>query len=139
MVSECRRALPGLLALCLAACAGATGKPATAGAETAKDIDAECRSLAVANGPGINPPRLLHGEQPGPPAGGPTSGYACVRVTITTSGDVVEPVLVKTDNEHFAQTFVRSLSDWKYEPATRGTARVPFHTVLVARFPTPAG
>jgi len=40
-----------------------------------------------------------------------------------------------TDNDEFARAFVRALGDWKYEPATRGTAKVPYHTVLTARFP----
>ena len=31
--------------------------------------------------------------------------------------------------------FVRALADWKYEPATRGTAKVPYHTVLFAKLP----
>jgi hypothetical protein len=133
MLHLLRRAILGLLTAGLAACAASTGGPTTAA--DAKGIDAECRSLAVGNSPGINPPRFLRGEQPGPPSGGATSGYACVRVTITTSGDVVEPMVVKTDNQEFAQAFVRALSGWKYEPATRGTARVPYHTLLVARFP----
>jgi len=27
------------------------------------------------------------------------------------------------------------LADWKYEPATRGTAKVPYHTALFAKLP----
>jgi hypothetical protein len=57
-------------------------------------------------------------------------------VTITESGSVVDPVVVKTDNQEFAQAFVRALSQWQYAPATRGTARVVYHTVLIARFPS---
>jgi hypothetical protein len=56
-------------------------------------------------------------------------------VTINESGDVVDPVVVKTDNQEFAQAFVHALSEWRYASATRGTARVSYHTVLFARFP----
>ena len=118
------------LALAATACAGGSAQPATAA-----DVDAMCRSYARGNNPDVHPPKLLSGEQPPPPAGGATSGYACVRVTINDSGHVVEPMVVKTDNQDFAQAFVRALGDWRYEPATRGTAKVPYHTVLTARFP----
>ena len=119
-----------LLAVALAAtaCAGGSAPPTTAA-----DVDAMCRSYARGNNPDVQPPKLVSSEQPPPPASG--NGYACVRVTINDSGHVVDPVVVKTDNQDFAQAFVRTLGDWRYEPATRGTAKVPYHTVLTARFP----
>ena len=86
----------------------------------------------------MHPPRLVRSDQPPPPADDADGGYVCVRVTINDSGTVVEPVVVKTDSPAFAQAFVRALADWRYEPATRGTAKVSYHTVLIARFP-PAG
>jgi hypothetical protein len=56
-------------------------------------------------------------------------------VTITESGSVIDPVTVQTDNQDFAKAFVASLPQWQYTPATRGSARVVYHTVLFARFP----
>jgi TonB family protein len=86
------------------------------------------------NNPDITPPRRVRGDQPAPPKDA-QSGFACVRVTITESGSVIDPVVVKTDNQEFAQAFVRALSQWQYSAATRGSARVVYHTVLIARFP----
>jgi hypothetical protein len=134
MPNENRRGLLLAVALCLGACAGAGNEPANPATRESHGVEDACRSYSMGNSPDIAPPRFLRGEQPAPPAGG-GSGYACVRVTITTSGSVVEPVVVKTDNEEFARAFVRALAEWKYEPATRGSARVPYKTVLVARFP----
>ncbi|HEV8630740.1 MAG TPA: energy transducer TonB [Thermoanaerobaculia bacterium] len=124
-----------MLGLGLGACAGATAGPAGQPATEGKGMDAVCRSYAKGNSPDIAPPRLLRGEQPQPPEGGPASGYVCVRATINPSGAVVDPVVVKTDNQEFARAFVRALGDWHYEPATRGSARVPFHTVIFAKYP----
>ena len=33
------------------------------------------------------------------------------------------------------QAFVRALSGWQYAPATRGSAKVVYHTVVLAHFP----
>ena len=118
------------LALATMACAGGATQP-----KTAAEVDSMCRSYARGNNPDVHPPKLLSGDQPPPPAGGASSGYACVRVTVNESGHVVDPMVVKTDNADFAQAFVRALADWRYEPARRGTAKVPYHTVLTARFP----
>jgi len=88
----------------------------------------------LSNNPDTTPPRLVRGDQPAPPKDA-QSGFACVRVTITESGSVIDPVIVQTDNQDFAKAFVGSLSQWQYTPATRGSARVVYHTVLIARFP----
>lgn len=135
MLNNKRRTLFLAAALCLGACARTTDRPHSSASQGSSGIDAVCRSYSLGNSPDIKPPRLVRGDQPQPPEGGPPSGYVCVRVTITESGTVVDPVVVKTDNQEFAQVFVRALSQWRYEPATRGTARVPYHTVLIARFP----
>ena len=118
-----------LLVLCCVACASSPRQAANPPSQ-----DATCRSYSLPNNPDVTPPRLLRGEQPPSPQGA-QSGYACVRVTITESGSVVDPVVVKTDNQEFAQAFVRSLAQWQYAPATRGSAKVVYHTVLIARFP----
>ena len=117
------------LVVCLAGCASSP-QPAA----DSKSQDAACRSYSLSNNPDITPPRLVRGDQPAPPKD-THSGYVCVRVTITESGSVIDPVVVKTDNQEFAQAFVRALSQWQYTPATRGSARVVYHTVLIARFP----
>ncbi|HEX4964137.1 MAG TPA: energy transducer TonB [Thermoanaerobaculia bacterium] len=118
-----------VLVVCLAGCASSS-QPAA----DAKSQDAICRSYAQSNNPDVTPPKWVRGDQPTPPKGA-QSGYACVRVTITESGSVVDPVVVKTDNQEFAQAFVRALSDWQYTPATRGSAKVVYHTVVLAHFP----
>ena len=118
-----------LLILCCVACASSPHQGASSVSQ-----DAACRSYSLPNNPDVTPPRLVRGEQP--PPQGAQSGYACIRVTITESGSVVDPVVVKTDNQEFAQAFVRSLAQWQYQPATRGSAKVVYHTVLIARFPS---
>ena len=118
-----------LLVLCFVASASSPHPAANPASQ-----DATCKSYSLPNNPDITPPRLVRGEQPPPPKDA-QSGFACVRVTITESGSVIDPVVVKTDNQEFAQAFVRSLSQWQYAPATRGSAKVVYHTVLIARFP----
>jgi hypothetical protein len=118
-----------VLVVCLAGCASSSHP-----APDSTSQDATCRSYSLANNPDVTPPRRIKGDQPAPPKDA-KSGYACVRVTITESGSVVDPVVVKTDNQEFAQAFVHLLSDWQYSPATRGSARVVYHSVLIARFP----
>ena len=117
------------IALGLAACSGIAKQP------TAGDMEAVCKSYSLPNNPDVIPPRLIHGGQSEVPASGPRSGYVCVRATISTSGTVLDPVVVRTDNQEFARAFLRALPDWRYEPATRGSARVPYHLTLFARFP----
>ena len=123
-------ALVAAITLCLVACSGVAKKP------TVGDMEAVCKSYQLPNNPDVNPPRLIHGEQPKFPASVPRSGFVCVRATISPSGTVIDPVVVRTDNQDFAQAFLRALSDWRYEPATRGSARVSYHITLFARFPT---
>jgi len=139
MLNEGRHTLIVVLALCLAGCAGAPGKPASQASPAGNDMAATCRSYSLPNNSDIAPPRRISGEQPKPPERGRRSGYACVRVTISDAGAVLDPVVVKTDDQDFAQAFVRALSEWRYTPATRGSARVAYHTVLFARFPTGPG
>jgi TonB family protein len=122
-------ALSLVLVICLAGCASSSHPAADSTSQ-----DATCRSYSLANNPDVTPPRRIQGDQPAPPKDA-RSGYVCVRVTITESGSVVDPVVVKTDNQEFAKAFVHALSQWQYAPATRGSARVVYHTVLIARFP----
>src|ERR1044072_1566652 len=140
MTSNRSLALTLALAATLAACASgnAGNQPATRQASAAgaqAGSEAACRKHADPNISGVNPPTLVPGEQPDPSQLASKSGYACVRVTISASGSIVDPKVVQTDNDELARAFVRALGDWKYEPATRGTAKVPYHTVLFARLP----
>jgi hypothetical protein len=127
MVRHSFHALAAIVMLGLAACSGAT-KGSGAG-----DMEAACKSYALPNNPDVTAPRLVHGGQPQAPASG--SGFVCVRATISESGTVLDPVVIRTDNKDFAQAFLRALPDWRYEPATRGSARVAYHITLFARFP----
>lgn len=127
------------LATTLAGCASGSQPTSQPGASQASGsgagTEAACRTYALPNMSGVNPPSKLSGAEPDASQLASKSGYACVRVTISTSGSVTEPRVVQTDNDEFARAFVRSLGQWKYEPATRGTAKVPYHTVLFARLP----
>ena len=123
------RALFLILVICLTACA--SSQPPTTDPASQ---EAACRSYALPNNPDVTPAHRVQGDQPAPPKDA-RSGYVCVRVTITESGSVIEPVVVKTDNQEFAKSFVRALSQWQYTPATRGSAKVVYHTVIFARFP----
>jgi hypothetical protein len=125
---ELKALLVAVTVLGLAACSGAP-RGATAG-----DMEAACKSYALPNNPDVTVPRLIHGDQPKAPASG--SGFVCVRATISESGLVTDPVVIRTDNRDFAQAFLRALPDWRYEPATRGSARVLYHITLFAHFPT---
>jgi TonB family protein len=130
MLKDTMKTLAAVIALGLTACSG-VGKAPAAG-----EMEAVCRSYKLPNNPDVTPPRLIHSEQPKIPASGPRSGFVCVRATITPSGTIIDPVVIRTDNQDFARAFLQALSDWKYEPATRGSARVTYHTTLFARFPS---
>jgi len=130
MLKETLKALVTAVALGLTACSGFAKAP------DAGDMEAVCKSYKLPNNPDVTPPRLIHSEQPKIPASGPRSGFVCVRATISTSGTVVDPVVIRTDNQDFARAFLQALPDWSYEPAKRGSARVPYHTTLFARFPS---
>ena len=123
------------LATTLAGCASTSQPGSQAASGSGAGTEAACRTYAQPNISGISPPRKLSGAEPDASQLASKSGYACVRVTISPSGSVIEPRVVQTDNDEFARAFVRSLGEWKYEPATRGTAKVPYHTVLFARLP----
>lgn len=124
------------LATTLAGCASSSQPGATqASGDRGAGTEAKCRTYAMPNISGVSPPSKLSGAEPDASQLASKTGYACVRVTISTSGSVIEPQVVQTDNDEFARAFVRSLGEWKYEPATRGTAKVPYHTVLFARLP----
>ena len=118
-----------VLSVCLAACASSPHPAADPSSQ-----EATCRSYSLPNNPDVTPAHRVRGDQPASPKDA-QSGYVCVRVTITESGSVIEPVVVKTDNQEFAKSFVRALSQWQYTPATRGSAKVVYHTVIFARFP----
>ncbi len=123
------------LATTLAGCASGSQPGSTQASGSGAGTEAACRTYAQPNISGVNPPRKLSGAEPDASQLASKSGYACVRVTISTSGSVTEPQVVQTDNDELARAFVRLLGEWKYEPATRGTAKVPYHTVLFARLP----
>lgn len=127
MPKDTLKALVAALALGLVtAC---SGMPAAGNAE------ADCKTYQLPNNPDVIPPRLIHHGRPQPPpANDPRGGYVCVRATVSPSGTVIDPVVVKTDNQDFAQAFLRDLPDWRYEPATRGSARVSYHITLFSRF-----
>jgi hypothetical protein len=128
MVRHWFHALVAIIMLGLAACSGATKGAAGAG-----DMEAACKSYALPNNPDVTAPRLIHGGRPKTPGSG--SGFVCVRATVSESGTVIDPVVIRTDNPDFAQFFLKALPDWRYEPATRGSARVAYHITLFARFP----
>jgi TonB family protein len=125
-------ALLGAAALCFVACAGAVDtRP-----HPMSDVEAACGSHVLPNNPDVVPPHLIHGGHPKIPARGPRSGFVCVRATVNESGQVIDPKVVTTDNKEFAENFLRALPDWKYQPATRGSAKVTFHITLFAHFPS---
>jgi TonB family protein len=116
------------IALGLASCSGVSAPTTT------RDMEADCKSYQLPNNPDVTPPKLIQGGQPKVPETGPRGGFVCVRATISTSGTVIDPVVVKTDNQDFAQAFLRALPEWRYEPATRGSAKVPFRITLFSSF-----
>jgi hypothetical protein len=84
--------------------------------------------------PAIEPGRPLSRHQPPAPRDGPPSGYACVHVTITTDGRVVDPEVRATNHPGFAASFVEVLSQWRYEPSLRDGEPVELRTLLSASY-----
>ena len=127
--------IPSLLGVLGLACASAPPATASAGATASASAGAEarCKAYALPNNPDVVPPRLIHGDYPS--AHPSTAGTVCVRATITESGSVVDPIVVQTDDREFAAAFVSALTAWRYEPATRGSAKVIYHAAIFARRP----
>jgi TonB family protein len=126
-----------LVSLPLAATFAATlvGCASAPNGSSATSPEARCRSYALSNPPDVQPAQRLSGDQPSMADFAGQTGSVCVRVTITPSGSVIDPAVVQTDNDAFAKAFVHALNGWRYEPATRGSAKVPYHTAIFARLP----
>lgn len=122
-----RALIAAAIMVVLTACSGMAKGPAG-------NSEAACKSYQLPNNPDVTPPRLIQSGRPKVPESAPRQGFVCVRATVTPSGTVIDPVVVNTDNQEFAQAFLRALPEWRYEPATRGSARVSFHITLFASF-----
>lgn len=110
---------PVLPALLLALLAWGCGSSA-ASIDAARQAEAEppagvCES-PLATLPEDQILKPVHASSPVPPRDGRRVGYACALVTIDEQGAVTEVVLLSTNNGAFAESFLRHLHAWRYEP-----------------------
>jgi TonB family protein len=85
------------------------------------------RGDLVKLGPGVEPPRKLAGE----PAAVPEAarrlrlkGTVAVELTVTETGDVVDPRVVQSAGEVLDEALLAAVKDWRYEPAEANGVKV---------------
>jgi len=93
---------------------------------------ATCRALASPAASGVQPPKLVEKGKSWRGFALGMGGFACVRVTVTPEGKLAEPEILKTDNQTFADAFVKSLAGYVYAPARKDGAAVAAQIVLTA-------
>lgn len=79
----------------------------------------QCEPHRLEIDPAIEGGTSVHRTSVNPPDGGPRTGYVCVHVTLNSEGRAVDPEIRATDNPAFAAAFLRSISEWRFEPPTR--------------------
>lgn len=121
-------ALAGLLASL--GCASSGGTSRTYDLPNQRVAHPACERHWIEMPPDVEPGAPLSRPQPQAPRGGPPSGYACVAVTLTEEGRLVDPEILATDNEPYAAYFLEVLEDWRFEPATRNGEPVAVRTLM---------
>lgn len=86
---------------------------------------------------GVEPGKPLSRPNLPTPRVGPDYGYACVEVTVTTEGEVVDPEVLATNSDPFAASFLQALTRWRYEPSTRDGEPVELRIVVSASYHRP--
>lgn len=100
--------------------------------------ESDCASVSAEVGP-VVPQRPIAQRQPSAPRYGPPEGFACILVTIDTSGKVTQPRVVSTNSEGYARNFLAALAHWRYDPIVVDGKAVEVRTLVTAKYAvTPA-
>jgi len=62
------------------------------------------------------------------------SGVVTINCTIDEKGNVVEPKVLKTSHQAFAEPALEALSKWKFKPAKRGGVAVSIKITIPIQF-----
>lgn len=84
----------------------------------------------------VTPPARVEFFHPQAPRDGTTYGFACVEATVDLDGRVVDPVVLKTNHPAFAESFLETLRQWRYEPARKEGEAVEVRVTLSSSFET---
>ena len=95
--------------------------------------ESDCASASAEVGP-VVPGRPIAQRQPDAPRYGPPQGFACILVTIDTSGKVTQPRVVSTNSEAYARNFLAALAHWRYDPIVVDGKAVEVRTLLSAQY-----
>lgn len=125
--------ISALALLCIGCASSASIEPVSAAAPERQAPIAACE--------GVTPPlpeglelKPLHAPQPQPGLLKTTSAYACVAVTIDERGRVGDAELVSTDNVAFAESFLRIVGRWRFEPLVKNGESIAARTTLISRY-----
>jgi TonB family protein len=115
-------------------CASAPS-PAWQANDDVLDAGTACSAHAQPQEEGVVPPsKVLKRVQPLPPPGRERSGYACILVTVSETGQPIQFKVLETNYPAFAQAFVDALRSWRFDPATKDGKPVPFPFLASASF-----
>ena len=93
-----------------------------------------CKPHWIEPPPGVELGKPVSRPAPPLPRDGPDYGYACVEVTVTAEGELVDPEVVATNSDPFAASFLETLARWRFEPATRDGEPVELRTLVTASY-----
>lgn len=97
-------------------------------------IPTGCKTHWIEPPPGVELGKPLSRPIPPDPGVGPNYGYACIEVTVTVEGQLVDPEVVATNSDAFASAFLETLARWRYEPSTRDGEPVELRVLVSAAY-----
>lgn len=93
------------------------------------------RTFYTTDDPGVAPPKIIRQDVPQPPVLASRhisfAGSAALEVSITEEGTVESVVITKSINPLYDALLVEAAKRWRYEPAMREGAAVPFRKKIV--------
>jgi len=99
-----------------------------------KEAARECEPFQPGKDPQVTPGKKVSGENPKSPLERNSSGFVCVLATVNPEGQLIDPVVVKTSNARFAESFVAALRRWRFTPATKNGVPVSVRSLFQASY-----
>jgi TonB family protein len=99
-----------------------------------KEAARECEPFQPGKDPQVTPGKKVSGENPKSPLERNSSGFVCVLATVDPEGQLIDPVVVKTSNARFAESFVAALRRWRFTPATKNGVPVSVRSLFQASY-----
>lgn len=114
--------------------AGCSANPQPPRPSEAQQLLKSCADLMPQSDSSVAQPVEVRRVQPIPPRNAGSSGYACVKATVSVDGRLTALTLLRTDNPAFVPACMDALQQWSYKPATRSGTPVPLDIVVSLSF-----